>query len=128
MTALHVDAVRNVDTNFALAQISYNRRVAAERQVEAVQAAYDANTVTFDQLLDAQRRRAQAESSYYGALVDYNRAISQEFEALGGGSRAVQLPPMDPATRQDELQDQESVPAGSPPDLLPASALSAAGR
>jgi hypothetical protein len=182
--------VRNVDTNFALAQTNYNRRVAAERQVEAVQAAYDANTVTFDQLLDAQRRRAEAESSYYRSLVDYNRSISQlhyrkgslleyngvflaegpwpgkayfdahrrarqrdaslyldyghsrpgvfsrgpisqEFEALGGGSQAVQLPPMDPATRQDELEDQElvpAVPAGSPPELLPAPSLSAAGR
>ncbi len=185
-----VDAVRNVDTNFALAQTNYNRRVAAERQVEAVQAAYDANTVTFDQLLDAQRRRAEAESSYYRALVDYNRSISQlhfrkgslleyngvflaegpwpgkayfdahrrarqrdaslyldyghsrpgvfsrgpisqEFESLGGGSRAVQLPPMDPATRQDELPTKEELPAmpgGSPPELLPAPALSAAGR
>ncbi len=72
-----VEAVRNVDTNFALAQTNFNRRVAAERQVEAVQAAYDANTVTLDQLLDAQRRRAEAESSYYRSLVDYNRSISQ---------------------------------------------------
>ena len=72
-----VEAVRNVDTNFALSQTNFNRRVAAERQVEAVQAAYDAGTVTLDQLLDAQRRRAEAESSYYRALVDYNRSISQ---------------------------------------------------
>ena len=72
-----VEAVRNVDTNFALSQTNFNRRVAAERQVEAVQAAYDAGTVTLDQLLDAQRRRADAESSYYRSLVDYNRSISQ---------------------------------------------------
>ncbi|MBM3955523.1 MAG: TolC family protein [Planctomycetes bacterium] len=72
-----VEAVRNVDTNFALSQTNFNRRVAAERQVEAVQAAYDAGTVTFDQLLDAQRRRADAESAYYRAIVDYNRSISQ---------------------------------------------------
>jgi len=72
-----VDAVRSVDTNFALAQTNFNRRVAAERQVEAVQAAYDANTVTLDQLLDAQRRRAEAESAYYRSLVDYSRSISQ---------------------------------------------------
>jgi outer membrane protein TolC len=72
-----VEAVRNVDTNFALAQTNFNRRVAAERQVDAVQAAYDAGTVTLDQLLDAQRRRAEAESSYARAIVDYNRSISQ---------------------------------------------------
>ena len=183
------DAVRNVDTNFALAQTNYNRRVAAERQVDAVQAAYDANTVTFDQLLDAQRRRAEAESSYYRSLVDYNRSIaqlhyrkgslleyngvflaegpwpgkayfdahrrarqrdaslyldyghsrpgvfsrgpiSQDFPAVGGGSPSLQLSPMDPATRQDELPAKQGLPgapAASPPELLPAPALSAAG-
>ncbi|MFM8805366.1 MAG: TolC family protein, partial [Planctomycetia bacterium] len=72
-----VEAVRNVDTNFALAQTNFNRRVASERQVEAVQAAYDAGTVTLDQLLDAQRRRADAESAYARAVVDYTRSISQ---------------------------------------------------
>ncbi|MFM9059170.1 MAG: TolC family protein [Planctomycetaceae bacterium] len=72
-----VEAVRNVDTNFALTQTNFNRRVAAQRQVEAVQAAYEASTVTFDQVLDAQRRRADAESAYYRTLVDYNRSISQ---------------------------------------------------
>jgi len=72
-----VEAVRSVDANFALAQTNFNRRVAAERQVEAVQAAYEANTVTFDQLLDAQRRRADAESAYYRSIVDYSRSISQ---------------------------------------------------
>ena len=176
-----VEAVRNVDTNFALAQTNFNRRVAAERQVEAVQAAYDAGTVTLDQLLDAQRRRAEAESGYYRALVDYNRsisqlhyrkgslleyngvflaegpwpgkayfdahrrarqrdaslyldyghsrpgvfsrgAISQNFEAIGADARPMQLPPRDPATRD------EPIPAGLPttpsaptsaPELLP---------
>ncbi len=72
-----VEAVRNVDTNFALTQTNFNRRVAAARQVEAVQAAYDAGTVTFDQLLDAQRRLADAEVSYTRSLVDYNRSIAQ---------------------------------------------------
>jgi len=180
-----VDAVRNVDTNFALAQTNFNRRVAAERQVEAVQAAYDANTVTLDQLLDAQRRRAEAESAYYRSLVDYTRSISQlhyrkgslleyngvflaegpwpgkayfdahrrarqrdaslyldyghsrpgvfsrgpisqSFEAVGADARPVPLPPMDPATRQDQLPVKEELPAspdgatpGAPPELIP---------
>jgi len=180
-----VDAVRNVDTNFALAQTNFNRRVAAERQVEAVQAAYDANTVTLDQLLDAQRRRAEAESAYYRSLVDYNRSISQlhfrkgslleyngvflaegpwpgkayfdahrrarqrdaslyldyghsrpgvfsrgpisqSFESVGADARPRQLPPMDPATRQDELPAKEELPASpdgatpaTPPELIP---------
>jgi len=45
--------------------------------VEAVQAGYDAGTVTLDMLLDAQRRLADAEIAYYRALVDYNLAILQ---------------------------------------------------
>ncbi|MEY3204349.1 MAG: hypothetical protein RLZZ21_680 [Planctomycetota bacterium] len=174
-----VEAVRNVDTNFALAQTNFNRRVAAERQVEAVQAAYDAGTVTLDQLLDAQRRRAEAESGYYRALVDYNRsisqlhyrkgslleyngvflaegpwpgkayfdahrrarqrdaslyldyghsrpgvfsrgAISQNFEALGADARAMQLPPRDPATRDEPLPSAlPASPSAPAPELLP---------
>ena len=185
-----VEAVRNVDTNFALAQTNFNRRVAAERQVEAVQAAYDAGTVTLDQLLDAQRRRAEAESSYARSLVDYNRSISQlhyrkgslleyngvflaegpwpgkayfdahrrarqrdaslyldyghsrpgvfsrgaitqNFDSIGADARAKQLPPRDPATREEGDQDQLKAPpapgttprAGDRPglpELLPA--------
>ena len=181
-----VEAVRNVDTNFALAQTNFNRRVAAERQVEAVQAAYDAGTVTLDQLLDAQRRRAEAESSYARSLVDYNRsiaqlhfrkgslleyngvflaegpwpgkayfdahrrarqrdaslyldyghsrpavfsrgAITQNFESAGADARPFQLPPRDPATREEPTQaDPAPTFPGTPadkgtgaPELLP---------
>ena len=181
-----VEAVRNVDTNFALAQTNFNRRVAAERQVEAVQAAYDAGTVTLDQLLDAQRRRAEAESSYARSLVDYNRSIAQlhfrkgslleyngvflaegpwpgkayfdahrrarqrdaslyldyghsrpavfgrgpitqNFESVGADARPFQLPPRDPATREEPMQaDPAPTFPGTPadkgtgaPELLP---------
>ena len=178
-----VEAARNADTNFALSQTNFNRRVAAERQVEAVQAAYDASTVTLDQLLDAQRRRAEAESAYYRSLVDYNRsiaqyhfrkgslleyngvflaegpwpgkayfdahrrarqrdaslyldyghsrpgvfsrgAISQNFESLGADARPIQLPPRDPATREEPgpVTPPQAPPATRPnlPELLPA--------
>jgi hypothetical protein len=144
-----------------------------------VQAAYDAGTVTLDQLLDAQRRRAEAESGYYRALVDYNRsisqlhyrkgslleyngvflaegpwpgkayfdahrrarqrdaslyldyghsrpgvfsrgAISQNFEALGADARAMQLPPRDPATRDEPLPSAlPASPSAPAPELLP---------
>ena len=173
-----VESARNLDTNFALSQTNFNRRVAAERQVEAVQAAYDAGTVTLDQLLDAQRRRADAESSYYRAIVDYNRSISQmhfrkgslleyngvflaegpwpgkayfdahrrarqrdaslyldyghsrpgvfsrgpiqqNFESIGADARPVQLPPRDPATREEpDINPAEPV-LPSAPELLP---------
>jgi len=40
-----------------------------------VQAAFDAETVTLDQVLEAQRRRAEAQTSYFRTLLDYQRAI-----------------------------------------------------
>lgn len=69
------DAMRNVDRYYGLSQTNFNRRVAAERNVEAVKAAYETGTVTLDLVLDAQRRLADAESSYYRSLVDYMLAI-----------------------------------------------------
>ena len=57
------DAVRNLDYNYDLMLSNLNRRIAAEREVDAVQAAYDAGKVTFDLLLNAQQRRADAEST-----------------------------------------------------------------
>ena len=183
-----VEAVRNVDTNFSLSQTNFNRRVAAERQVEAVQAAYDAGTVTLDQLLEAQRRRADAESAYYRSVVDYNRSISQlhyrkgslleyngvflaegpwpgkayfdsyrrarqrdaslfldyghsrpgvfsrgpitqNFDGIGAGSEATQLPPRDPAAPPEEPTDPRSKGSAAPADKpapLPAPAPGAA--
>ncbi len=69
------DVIRDVDTDYVLAQTNFNRFEAAEKQVNAVQAAYDAGTVTLDLLLEAQRTRADAESSYYRSIADYNKAI-----------------------------------------------------
>ena len=69
------DAIRDVDLNYGLTQTNFNRRVAAEAEVQAVNASYLANRVTLDLLLDAQRRRSEAESAYYRSLVDYNRNI-----------------------------------------------------
>ena len=70
------DAVRDVAHNYATMQSYFNGRVAAEDEVDAVEAVLDQGRVTLDLLLDAQRRRADAESLYYRALVDYNRAIT----------------------------------------------------
>lgn len=69
------DAIRDLDLNYGLTETNFNRRAAAEREVEAVRAAYDADRVTLDLLLDAQRRRADAETAYYRSLIDYNLAV-----------------------------------------------------
>jgi outer membrane protein TolC len=68
-------ALRDVDTNFVLSETNFNRRVAAIREVKAVQAAYDTGTITLDVLLNAQRDQAQAESDYYRSVVNYNESI-----------------------------------------------------
>ncbi|MCA9235435.1 MAG: TolC family protein [Planctomycetales bacterium] len=69
------DAVRDLDLNYAVAQTNFNRRVASEDEVEARQALYDVGQQTLDFLLQAQQRRADAESAFFRSLVDYNRAI-----------------------------------------------------
>jgi outer membrane protein TolC len=69
------DAVRQLILNYELTQTNFNRTLAADRQVDAVQAAFDAATVTLDQLLEAQRRRAEAQTSFFRTLLDYQRAI-----------------------------------------------------
>jgi outer membrane protein TolC len=69
------DSIRDLDLNYGLVQSNFNRRLAAETEVATVNASYEAGRVTLDLLLDAQRRRAEAESAYYRSLVDYNKAI-----------------------------------------------------
>ena len=70
-------AIRDLEANYVLSQTNFNRRMAAQREVEAVAAAYETDTVTLDVLLEAQQTLAQAESDYYRSLVNYNKAIAQ---------------------------------------------------
>ena len=72
-----VDAVNDIDLNYVLLQTRFNGRVAAQEEVDAVSSQYEAGQITVDLLLDAQRRRADAETAYYESLVNYNRAIMQ---------------------------------------------------
>jgi outer membrane protein TolC len=69
------EALRGLALNYQLTETFFNRRVAAQREVDAIQIAFEEDFVTFDLLLDAQARRADAESAYYRALVDYNLAV-----------------------------------------------------
>lgn len=69
------DAVRQLEYNYSITQTNFNRTLAADKQVEAQQAAYESGTVTLDQLLEAQRRRAEAQASFFRTLLDYQRAI-----------------------------------------------------
>jgi outer membrane protein TolC len=67
--------IRELDMNLALIETDYNRRVAAERNVEAVGEAYRLGQVQIDVLLQAQRILAQAESDFYRAVATYNESV-----------------------------------------------------
>jgi len=69
--------LRELESTYVLTQTNWNRRVAAQRQVDSVAQAYETGTVTIDVLLEAQRRLAVAESDYFRSLVDYNEAVTQ---------------------------------------------------
>ena len=71
------EAVRVMDTAYAGMQTNFNRVVAARDQVDALESAYEAGTVTVDLVLDAQRRLADALSSGFRSQADYNRNIAQ---------------------------------------------------
>lgn len=70
-------AVRNLDQNYVLAQTHFNRWSAAEKEVEAAQALYKGGKTTLDMVLDAQRRRANAQIDYYQSLCSYNKSIAE---------------------------------------------------
>ncbi len=70
-------AVRDMEAAEVLSETNFNRRIAAQRQVDAVAAAYDTGTITIDVLISSQQRLAQAESEYYRSVTNYNRAIMQ---------------------------------------------------
>ncbi|MCA9263353.1 MAG: TolC family protein [Planctomycetales bacterium] len=69
------DAIQDLEAQYKLAQTNLNRRVHAQKEVEALKVAMDAGTATLDLLLDAQRRQADAEVAYYQSLIEYNLAI-----------------------------------------------------
>lgn len=81
VTHLLSDAIRNLYSNYALVQTNFNRRLAAEDELDAAQTVVDVGGVqgvdALDQLLQAQRNLAEAESAYYRSLVDYNKAITE---------------------------------------------------
>ncbi|ADG65943.1 conserved hypothetical protein [Planctopirus limnophila DSM 3776] len=69
------NAIADVDRSYQIVETALNRRMAAREQVEAVQAAFDADNATVDLLLEAQRRMADADISYFRAVIEYSLSI-----------------------------------------------------
>lgn len=68
-------AVAEVDRAHLLMQTNYNRYLAANQQVTAVEAAYEEDRVELIAVLDAQRRLADAESQNYRSRTEYAIAL-----------------------------------------------------
>ena len=70
-------AVRDMEDNLALSETNFNRRMAAQREVDAVKASFENGQIAINVLLDAQRSLAQAESDYFRSVTNYAKSISQ---------------------------------------------------
>jgi outer membrane protein TolC len=69
-------AWRATKFRYTLASSQFDRWNASQREVESAQAEFLGGRVNLDFVLDAYRRRAQAQIDFYRALVDYNKAIA----------------------------------------------------
>jgi outer membrane protein TolC len=69
------NSFQEISSAYQCMQTTYSSYRAATEEVEAVRNAFEAETVTLDQLLQAQRRQSEAETGYYSSVVDYNLAI-----------------------------------------------------
>jgi outer membrane protein TolC len=75
-THLLTTAIRNLDYNRRQAQTHFNRWATAQKEVESATALYRGGKAIMDLVLEAQRRRAQAQSDYYRALGEHTKSIS----------------------------------------------------
>jgi len=71
------NSVGDVDRTFIVAQTNYNRRLAANEQLNSIKVAFDAETETVSllDLVEAQRRLADADSRYARSMVEYQLAV-----------------------------------------------------
>lgn len=76
-------AMAEVDRAYQVSETTYNRLVASRNQLEAVQAAFEADKAPLNLYLDAQRRLAEAESLYHRAVTEYAVAIKNTHYAKG---------------------------------------------
>ena len=69
------DSFREIRLAYEQMQSSLACYLAAQDEVKAVQSAYEIESTTVDQLLQAQRRLSEAQTGYHSSVVDYNLAI-----------------------------------------------------
>ena len=77
------DSIRELDRHYNLSRTNLNERIAAQAELDATEAAFEAGTTTIDQVLDAMRRLSSSEAAYYRSVVDYNIAITTLHQRKG---------------------------------------------
>lgn len=79
------ESIQKIDAAYMTARTYLDRKVAAERRVQATTAEYEAGVsgATLDLVLRAQASNAAAEIAYYTSLVNYNKAITELHQRRG---------------------------------------------
>ena len=77
-------AVRSNRQAFRAAELAHNRMLAAQDAFQARQAAFEADGVTLDLLLDAVRRMAEAQNQFDQAQIDLQLSNENIFRESGG--------------------------------------------
>jgi outer membrane protein TolC len=80
---LLAEAVRDLECSYVVAQSRYNNWIAAQDEADLVSAAYQANRITFDQVLNAIARLSLAETDFYRAVANYSRSIADVHRRKG---------------------------------------------
>tara|TARA_B100000676_G_scaffold217946_2_gene214743 strand:+ start:5713 stop:7725 length:2013 start_codon:yes stop_codon:yes gene_type:complete len=70
-------AMKTLDYSHRQAQLHYNRWAISKKEVDSAVALYRGGKTTLDQVLQSQRRHAQAQTDYYRALGSYSKAIAE---------------------------------------------------
>ena len=70
-------AMKTLDYTHRQAQLHYNRWAISKKEVDSAVALYRGGKTTLDQVLQSQRRHAQAQTDYYRALGSYSKAIAE---------------------------------------------------
>lgn len=110
-------ATADADRAFLLTQTTYNRRLATHEQLQASQAAFDADKVSLDYVLESQRLAADSEVRYHRALVEHAVALKNvQFERGSlleyDGVSMAESPWVDAAYRSPTRTDGYRLPVG----------------
>jgi hypothetical protein len=75
-----IAAIAEIDRAYLTSQTNYNRRLAAQDQLNVLESNYVGadqrdKTRLLDRLMDAQRRLTDAEAKYYRSLIEYTLAV-----------------------------------------------------